>query len=177
MLIFGGNIGKPQKTQNIIALAKECSSIPDVVFFIIGKGTEMISLKNKIATENIQNVILRGHIPRKDYNSLLRIADVGLISLSQDFTIPNFPSKVLSYYGLKIPVLASLDLSTDFGHVLESINGGVWAEAGKTKELKEKLLLLYNDASLRKKMGQNGHDFMKDNLLPNHAYSIIMDHV
>ena len=43
--IFGGNIGLPQKMENIIHLAKACQEIEDLVFFIIGRGTE----KEKIA--------------------------------------------------------------------------------------------------------------------------------
>ncbi|WBU88817.1 glycosyltransferase family 4 protein [Cellulophaga omnivescoria] len=175
ILIFGGNIGKPQKLENIINLAKNCLDYPDIVFFIIGTGTEKEKIFNMAKDLKLPNVILENKLPKADYNNLLRIADVGLISLSEDFTIPNFPSKVLSYYGNKIPVLASVDLQTDFGTILEEINSGVWAEAGKTDELKDKLLLLYKNSDLRKEMGENGYDYMKQNLLPDNAYKTIIE--
>ncbi len=177
VIIFGGNIGKPQRMENIIKLAKECIDIKDMVFFIIGSGSERANLENMIASENLKNVILRNQIPRSDYNKLLQIADIGLISLNQDFTIPNFPSKVLSYFSLKIPVLASIDVNTDFGEFIENINAGIWSEAGDVILLKNNLMKLYNDKNLRKEMGQNGHDYMKENLLPSDAYSIIISHV
>jgi len=174
VIIFGGNIGKPQKMENIIFLAKACLDIEDVVFFIIGAGTEKKMLVDLVKRENLDNVILENKIPKEEYNNLLRVADIGLISLSEDFLIPNFPSKVLSYYGNKIPVLASIDLQTDFGIILNQINAGLWAEAGKTDLLKEKLLTLYNDADLRKTMGENGYNYMKENLLPENACQTIM---
>lgn len=177
VIIFGGNIGKPQRMENIIKLAKECLDIKDMVFFIIGSGSEKANLENMIASENLNNVILRNQIPRSDYNKLLQIADIGLISLNQDFTIPNFPSKVLSYFSLKIPVLASIDIATDFGLFLEEINAGVWSEAGNTSLLKEKLMQLYNNKELRFQMGQNGYNHMKNHLLPSDAYSIIKNHL
>ncbi len=175
ILIFGGNIGKPQKLENIINLAKNCLDFPDIVFFIIGTGTEKEKIFKMAKDLKLPNVILENKLPKADYNNLLRIADVGLISLSEDFTIPNFPSKVLSYYGNKIPVLASVDLQTDFGTILEEINSGFWAEAGKTDDLKDKLLLLYRNSDLRKEMGQNGYDYMKQNLLPDNAYKTIIE--
>jgi glycosyltransferase involved in cell wall biosynthesis len=174
VVIFGGNIGKPQKMENIIDLAKSCLDYPAIVFFIIGTGTEKQMLIDLVKNENLTNVILEDKIPKTDYNKLLLHADVGLISLSEDFTIPNFPSKVLSYFGNKKPVLASVDLNTDFGTILEETNSGLWAEAGKTQLLKEKLVQLYTNPDLRSKMGENGYQYMKENLQPNHAYATII---
>lgn len=177
VVIFGGNIGKPQKMENIIDLAKNCQDIPEIVFFIIGTGTEKQLLIDLVKKEKLNNVILEDKIPKKDYNQLLRLANLGLISLSEDFTIPNFPSKVLSYFGNKIPVLASVDLSTDFGTILEEINAGYWAEAGKTEDLKSKLLLIYKDEKLQKTMGENGYAYMKANLLPEQAYQTVLSKI
>lgn len=175
IVIFGGNIGKPQKMENIILLAKECQDFSEIVFFIIGTGTEKQKLTNLVQEEKLANVILEDKIPKTDYNDLLRLSDVGLISLSEDFTIPNFPSKVLSYFGNKKPVLASVDLNTDFGTILEEVKAGYWAAAGDTKDLKKKLLLIYHDASLRAQMGENGYAYMKENLLPDKAYKTIIE--
>lgn len=175
IVIFGGNIGRPQKMENIIDLAKKCQEIDDIVFFIIGTGTEKQKLSNLVNELKLPNVILENRIPKADYNNLLNLSQVGLISLSEDFTIPNFPSKILSYFGNKKPVLASVDLQTDVGLLLEETNSGLWAEAGKTEMLKEKLLELYNNKDLRITMGENGHKYMKENLLPENAYNTIID--
>lgn len=177
VIIFGGNIGRPQKLENIIALAKSLNDIKDIVFLIIGDGTEKNKLADLIRLQKVDNVILKDYIPRADYNKLILLADIGLISLSEEFTIPNFPSKVLSYFASKRPVLASIDLNTDFGDMLEETNSGLWAEAGKTEELKEKLLYMYHNPDVRMAMGENGHNYMKEHLLPNHAYNTILKHI
>ena len=161
--------------ENILALAKNCTEIKDLVFLIVGYGTEFKKLIDGAASLKLSNVVIEKELLKQDYNQLLREADVGLISLSEEFTIPNFPSKVLSYFGVKKPVLASIDLQTDFGRMLEETNSGFWVEAGNTALLKEKLMLLYNDGELRAKLGANGYKYMAENLLPNHAYKRIMD--
>ncbi|MBU2904287.1 glycosyltransferase family 4 protein [Arenibacter algicola] len=177
VIIFGGNIGKPQKMENIVALAKSLTEHKDIIFFIIGDGTEKTKLESSISKEGLDNIIVKGRIPREDYNQLILAADVGLISLSEDFTIPNFPSKVLSYFASSIPVLASVDVHTDFGKMLQETNSGFWSEAGNTEDLKNKLLQLYHNSDLRKTMGENGHEHMKEHLLPLHAYKTISNYI
>ena len=147
----------------------------DLVFFIVGRGTERDKISTLVTKLELENVIIRSSLPRPDYNKILQIADIGLISLNEDFSIPNFPSKVVSYYGYKKPVLASVDKNTDFGKIQEQIKCGFWSEAGNTAALKTNLLKLYNDKKLRKKMGKNGHNYMINNLLPKHAYAIIKE--
>jgi glycosyltransferase involved in cell wall biosynthesis len=175
--IFGGNIGLPQKMENIIDLARNCQELKDLVFFIVGDGTEKDKIEKMVRSLNLPNVILKDGIPRNDYNIILSLADIGLISLNEDFTIPNFPSKVNSYYNLKKPVLASLDLNTDFGEIQEEINCGYWSEAGNTVELKKNLLKLYNSKDLRLELGQNGYNYLVENLDTTKAYEQIMRNI
>lgn len=177
IVIFGGNMGLPQKMENIINLAKNCQEIEDLVFFLVGKGTEQKRIAKMIETLKLKNVILKEHLPKTEYNNILRLADIGLISLSEDFTIPNYPSKVLAYYQFKKPVLASVDVNTDFGKMQEEIKCGFWSEAGDVDALKKNLMKLYNSKELRHELGQNGYDYMIKNLTPSHAYDIVNNRV
>ena len=177
VVIFGGNIGVPQKIENIINLANICQELDDLVFFIVGRGTEKKKIAAMVDSLNLKNVVLRDGLLRSDYNKILRLADIGLISLSEDFTIPNYPSKVTAYYCLKKPVLASVDVNTDFGIIQEKIKCGFWSEAGNTEALKQNLLKLYNSKELRIELGENGYNYMVNNLLPSHAYTIICNHI
>lgn len=175
--IFGGNLGKPQRMENIVNLAKSCAEYKDIFFLILGSGTEQGTVQRLISKFNLSNIKLIDRLPKKEYIQVLAAADIGLISLSEEFTIPNFPSKVLTYFGLQKPVLASLDLQTDFGQMLEETKSGLWAEAGETKKLKDKLLWLYKNKEERMKMGVNGYNHMKSNLTPEIAYETIMHEI
>ncbi len=174
IVIFGGNIGLPQKLENIVDLAEACQDYEDILFLIMGGGNERKNLEEAIAAKNLDNIQLRDGVPQEEYMKWVQMADVGLISLSEKFTIPNIPSKSLSYYNSKTPILASIDMNTDYGQLLDDLNLGVWAEAGKTTLLKQKLLVLYNDPELRKTMGENGWNYMKNNLSSAHAYERVV---
>ncbi|MAU15673.1 MAG: glycosyltransferase WbuB [Muricauda sp.] len=175
--IFGGNLGKPQQLENIVGLAKSCREIKDIFFLILGSGTESERVKQLIEHHELTNIRLVGRVPKKEYVQILAAADVGLISLHEQFTIPNFPSKVLTYFGLKKPVLASLDLSTDFGQMLEETKSGLWSEAGDIEAFKKNLLWFYDNREQAIEMGENGYNYMKSHLTPEIAYKTIMENI
>ena len=54
-------------------------------------------------------------LPKADYETIVASCDVGMIFLDHRFTIPNFPSRMLSYMKAKIPILAVTDPNTDVG--------------------------------------------------------------
>lgn len=175
--IFGGNIGLPQKLENIVALAEACQDLNDVLFLIMGKGNERKNIEELIAAKNLVNIQIRDGVPQEDYMKWVQMADIGLISLSENFTIPNIPSKSLSYFNSKTPILASIDMNTDYGQLLEDLNVGLWAEAGNTALLKQKFLMLYKDPESRKTMGENGWNYMKNNLSSAHAYNKVIHEI
>lgn len=177
VVIFGGNIGLPQKLENIVDLAIACKDEKEILFLIMGSGNERQNLENLIESKKVKNLWLRDGLPQKDYMKWVQMADVGLISLSENFTIPNIPSKALSYYNTKTPILASIDRNTDFGAILEDKEVGVWSEAGQTESLKTKLLTLYNNQELRSQMGENGYQYMKEKLSSEKAYFTIVNEI
>jgi hypothetical protein len=61
-------------------------------------------------------------LPKNDYDKLLAACDVGLIFLNKNFTIPNYPSRLLSYLEMKIPVIAATDPNSDIGLDIERNN-------------------------------------------------------
>lgn len=177
VLIFGGNIGRPQKMENIIALAEACTEQKDILFLIIGGGVEKDRLERMVIEKGLPNVRVWDYLTRKGFFEVLQAADAGLISLSEDFTIPNYPSKTVTYFNAKKPVLAAIDLNTDYGRDLEAVGAGFWAHATDTPGLKEKLLNLYQDPELCREMGERGYRYMVDELQASKAYQNLADQV
>jgi glycosyltransferase involved in cell wall biosynthesis len=177
LVFFGGNIGKPQKIENIVALIEACQEVRNLWFLIVGDGNERQKLEDMIHLKNLKNVKLLGRVNSERYHQLLQAADVGLISLSEDFTIPNIPSKTLSYFNAKKPILASTDKNTDYPDILKESGAGLWCEAGKTRELKEQLIYLMENPQKALEMGQNGYEYMKNNLLTEMSYHRLMKEV
>lgn len=174
VLLFGGNMGVPQKMENVIAFAKACEKYEDVRFLILGKGTQRDRIEALVKDSDVHNVVFQSFIPRAEYQQLVAQCDVGLISLNEKFSIPNIPSKALSYFSVGLPVLASVDEATDFDSQLIENGAGFAAHAGRTDDLLHEFEKLYHDRQLCKAIGANGKHYFDTCMTTEVAYKTIM---
>jgi hypothetical protein len=133
---------------------------------------DVIAEKSK--KEQISNIIIQRSLPKARYQDLISVCDLGLISLHEEFTIPNIPSKSLDYWNVGIPVLASIDRATDFNMVLKESNSGLWSIAGDHEDFLKNFETLYHNTELRKQMGKDGNDYFTSYLIPEIAYNTIL---
>lgn len=144
VFIYGGNLGKPQGIEFLLQCL-ECKKNNDKIFFlIVGDGTEYDKLNFFINKTHQSNVKLLKRLPKDDYDKMVGACDIGMIFLDYRFTIPNFPSRLLSYMQAKIPVLAVTDKNTDIGRVVSEEGFGWWCESNsveKFSNLIDKILL------------------------------------
>lgn len=175
VFIYGGNLGKPQGIDFLIDCIKANEDNNNSYFFIVGSGTEFGKLENYFEREKPKNAMLRNQLPRNDYELLANSCDVGLIFLDKRFTIPNFPSRLLSYMQASMPVLAATDINTDIGKVIESGSFGYWCESvdvDKFNQLVNKLC----DEELRIGLGRNAREYLEEHYSAKSAYEIIIKH-
>lgn len=174
IFIYGGNLGKPQGIDFLIKCLDVNKQRLDCFFVVVGNGTEYNKLNDWYRENKNCCVKLMQRLPKEDYNVLVRSCDVGLIFLDHRFSIPNYPSRLLSYLENKMPVICATDVNTDIGSIAEENGYGFWCESVKPEDftaLVDKML-----ASEKKAMGEKGHQFLKDNYLVEHTYRAIMKH-
>jgi len=172
--VFGGNFGIPQKTEFLIDVADKIKERKEIIFLFIGEGTEKNKIKKMVLDKKLENVRILDQLPRNEYMKLVKECDVGLVNLSDKFTIPNIPSRTLSYWSLRLPVLAAVDKNTDYGDLLENCSGGLWSVTGDTDAYIANLLSLYNNPEKRKQFGENGYNYLISELNTKVAYNTIM---
>ncbi len=174
IFIYGGNLGKPQGIPFLIECLDALKNREDVHFVIAGDGTEFTKIVNWLANNNPRNVSLFKRLPKDDYEMLARNCDVGLIFLDHRFTIPNYPSRLLSYLAAKMPIVAATDPNTDIGSVAQENGFGYWCESndvvGFCKCVNK---ILTND---RIAMGKCGYKYLVENYQTNNTYNTIVKH-
>lgn len=175
--IYGGNVSIAQKIENVILLAEQCQEYNDILFLLLGRGPDLDRMKKRVEEKKLTNVQFIDFMPKADYIRVLSVCDVGLVSLNEKLAIPNIPSKTLSYFSLKIPIVASIDQNTDYGKYLETAKAGLYSYAGDIETFKNNLLTLYKSKKLREEMGQNGYNFFINNMTPEVAYNTIINQV
>ena len=113
-------------------------------------------------------------LPQDEYDVLVRSCDVGLIFLDHRFTIPNYPSRLLSYLENKMPVLCATDPNCDMGPIAETNGYGYWCESDSVESFTSILdRMIRSDV---KAMGENAYKFLCENYLIDNTYNAIKKH-
>lgn len=172
VFVYGGNLGKPQGIAFLIECLRTCSDIRDVYFLIVGDGTEYSLLESFVETEKPRNVKLMKRLLKEDYDTMVGACDVGMIFLDHSFTIPNFPSRLLSYMQAKIPVLACTDRNTDIGEVITKGGFGWWCESNDV--LCFAMIVKGVKLANIKELGDIGFRYLRTNYSVQYSYKIIM---
>lgn len=173
--VYGGNLGKPQGIEFLIECLEKNESNEDTFILIVGSGTEYNKLNKAFEKFNFKNSKLMNYIPKSEYDLLIKACDVGLIFLNNKFTIPNFPSRLLSYMDVGIPVISATDTSTDIGKIMEEGSFGISCLSNDVESFNQALETL-KDKTLREKMGKNAREFLLNNYTSSNGYKIIMKH-
>jgi lipopolysaccharide/colanic/teichoic acid biosynthesis glycosyltransferase len=174
VFVYGGNLGRPQGVDFLLSCLQRLKARSDAYFVIVGSGTEYARVARYLSESGLENVQLREHLPKDEYDALLGACDVGLIFLDQRFTVPNFPSRLTAYMEAGLPVLAATDRATDIRDVLEESGSGVWVPSDATDAFVNAVDLLANDVDLRREMGDAGRAYLEEHYTVARTYDTIV---
>lgn len=162
--IYGGTIGEGQAIWNIATLAKHYLNNKDIVFLIVGRGVKMAVLEQMAKQDGLTNMMFLNFMPREEYETLLRIADLGLITIDEKFPVPTSPSKAIGYMALHQPILAMINETNDYGEFYLTPAGcGLWSAGLDNDKMIANFDWIYNHPEERKKMGENGYNYFLQN--------------
>lgn len=173
LFIYGGNLGKPQGVDFLLKVVEANESNSGSYIVIVGSGTEFPRIKQWFSEHSPKNAKLLAGLPKNEYDRLIRACQVGLIFLDPRFTIPNFPSRLLSYLENSMPVLLATDPNTDMGRIAEHEGFGHWAQSGDLDRFINNMKLLARDPEKIKTMGTAGNSFLLANYTVDRVADII----
>ena len=171
VFVYGGNLGKPQGLDFLLETILE-TKIPEAFFLIVGNGTEYERINNWFKEKEPVNARLIKSLPKNDYDRLLSACDFGLIFLHKDFLIPNFPSRLLSYLEMNIPIIAATDVHTDIGDIIEKYECGYKVISGDQIQMQEKLNNMINANT--EVMASNGWRLLHSRYTVDKSYDLIL---
>lgn len=161
VFLFGGNLGKPQGIDFAISCLQREKDRQDVFFVIAGSGTEYEKLQTAIQTLQLHNTLLLERLDTEDYGALTAACDIGLIFLDYRFTIPNFPSRILSYMQEGKPILAATDWASDLGQILEQGEFGWWCPSNDVDVFSKQIEMIVASKDKLLSMGENARTYLQ----------------
>lgn len=172
--IYGGNLGKPQGIDFLLDVIEANEKNRNSHIVIVGSGTEYPRIERRFETNKPNHSTLLSALPKNEYDQLIRACHIGLIFLDPQFTIPNFPSRLLSYLENSMPVLLATDENTDMGRIAEREGFGLWSKSGDLKHFMDNLDCLTSNQEDIKIMGQKGKKYLMENYTVDKVADIIL---
>lgn len=175
IFIYGGNLGLPQGIPYLIECLEANSNRKDCHFLVVGSGTYYQTLEDWYKLRTPDSVTVLNGLPKVEYDQLVRACQVGLIFLDYRFTIPNFPSRLLSYLENRMPVICATDPNCDMGTIAEDNHFGYFVPSNSVDAFTasvDKML-----ASDMERMGERGYEYLKANYSVDNTYNSIIKHL
>jgi glycosyltransferase involved in cell wall biosynthesis len=156
ILGYTGNVGPHRGVDTALEGLGKIDN-PNIKFVIAGNVNNAVKgrLQEIIEEYNLQErVIITGYIPFKLFPSYMKQADVNVIPHHRNGHTDNtIPHKLFQSMMIGQPVLVST--SSPLKRVVDETQGGLVFEAGNPSDFAEKVIRLYDDRELGKKLGAN----------------------
>ena len=142
----------------LISLKKLIKDNFKVKMLIVGDGNKLTHVENIVKRLNISgSVIFTGSVPYTKVPKYISCMDVCLLPFKKDAVSENaLPLKLFEYMACEKPVI-----SAKLPGVVDAVHDKVLYASNK-EEFTDKIIKLYKDEKLRRKMGQEGRKFVEE---------------
>jgi len=160
LVLHSGNIGVKQNPMIIVECARKLAEHPDIFFALVGAGAMKDAVQEKIDQYGLRNIRVYPLCDRSELGALLSSADVLLASQRKEVVDIVVPSKVITYFASKRPVLASAHPESEVACMLSENNAGLVVEPDNVDAMSEGILFLKGDEERAKEMGKRAYELL-----------------
>ncbi len=164
LISYAGILSPFQGIDNILDVAAQLRDHPDVIFYVVGDGMIKDHLAQRIAGENLANVKLMPLQPRDEYYNIISSSDINLISLDDRMKAPCVPGKTINLFAAGKPVIAIVAAESETASVMGLIYTDLVVRPGDVNALKNIIVRLKHDDSLRNTVGSAQRHFFEEQM-------------
>ena len=163
VVLHSGNMGAKQGLENVINAARYSTEegLP-LHFVLMGGGNQRDRLV--ALGRQIEGLSFVDSLSSSDYQAAMASADVLLVNEKEGVAGMAVPSKLTSYFGTGLPVLAATDPGSVTRGEIEASGGGISVDAGDPRALAKAADSLGRDFDLSRQLGAAGLAFRIANL-------------
>lgn len=173
-LVYGGSLGAPQDPLFITECLAANEAFPVGHMVVAGAGTGRPEIERWFEAARPSRATLLPMLPRAEFDGLVAACDAGLVFLDRRFTIPNFPSRLLSYMQAAKPVVCSVDAATDVGRIAEASGFGACCPSGDARAFLAACWRVLDEDP--RAMGERARRYFEENYTADRTYETIMRH-
>lgn len=163
ILTYAGIIGHAQGLEVILHAANKLKHLPRIEFKIIGDGPEKNKLQQLKEQLQLHNVTFIANKPVKEVICEVSRSNAYVVPLRKlDLFKGAIPSKIFEPLALGVPVLLGVEGEAK-NLFIDQADSGLFFEPENATMLAEKIVELYHDKQLCRKLGENGKRFITTN--------------
>jgi colanic acid biosynthesis glycosyl transferase WcaI len=130
VVLHAGSIAQKQGLENLVKTARLLQGT-DVVFFLFGHGNAEKAIS--LASQDLTNFSIRPPVPREQFLSLLRCANLLIVNERSTQVSMALPSKLISYFSSGVPVIAAVPNSGATHRAIEGL--AFWVDSDEPELL------------------------------------------
>ena len=158
--VYAGTLGILQEPDVILDAAKLLRSEPEIRIVIFGDGALLEHVKNRIAREQIENVLLFPLYASERVAEVYSLGDAVLVPLKKGTTRFAMPSKTWSALAAGRPVIVCVDAGSEWARSIEHEGYGVCVTPGEPREMADAILRLHASTVSLDELGARARSFV-----------------
>ena len=162
VFLFPGHFGPSQGLDFVIELAARIKDVSCIKFLFVGDGSDQERLEILSRKVRASNVIFKSFVSPEEYPDLLRVANVGLLSLKLDCKTPAVPGKFFSFLSASLPVLGFLNPESEGHKLVKESQSGLTMIPDDLFQAEQLIRQIMQDQDQFRDKGHLGHQYAKD---------------
>ena len=158
---YAGTMGYVFNYPFIIDVAQQLKDEQDIVFLMIGKGSQRDRFENLVKDKRLQNIVFIPLQPQERVSEVYSACDIQLIPLKHGVIGNSVPSKAAALMACKRPVLNSVDDDSEYYAMFNENQIGYSVPDDDPAKAADLIRDLSRNRELCRQMGRNGYAFGK----------------
>jgi colanic acid biosynthesis glycosyl transferase WcaI len=162
IILHAGNMGAKQGLDNAIQAARQLEDQNDILFLLLGDGSDKARLVDMATREDISNVRFLPLQPRDMLPHMLSATDVLLLNQRADVVDMVIPSKLLTYMAAGRPIVAAVHPDSEAAKYIRRAKCGLIVPPEEPDLLADAILQLYANRELAIRFGRSARAFAEE---------------
>jgi glycosyltransferase involved in cell wall biosynthesis len=159
VVLYAGTLGLKHNPDVLYALAQRLRGDVDARVVVISEGLGAERLRQLLAVDDPENLVLLGFQPYERMPEVLAAADVLVALLGTEFERLSIPSKVLTYHCAGRALLVAVPRPNLAARIVRRAGSGVLVDPADEAGFIESATLLLRDPDLRRDLGARARDY------------------